>query len=107
VQHAKVWAECLRLAGTSATGSPKAKRARMESQVDVDVDVSEFGSVLHESDLADCSLPHKDFADGHLSDGLSDVLSNDDAQSDAEQETGEQQGRMFGSVFIAAADGEV
>ena len=106
VQHAELWAECQRLASTSAAGSPKAKRARVESQVEVDVDVSEFGSVLSESAIADRSLPHEDLADSDLSDVASDGLSDDDAQPDAEQETGQQHGRLFGSVFIAAADGE-
>ena len=109
VQHAALWAECLRLADTSATGSPKAKRARMESLVDVDMDESEVGSDLPEGDLADVDLADGELADGDLSDLSDDGLADADlagAQPEAEQELGEQLDRMYGSIFVAAADGE-
>ena len=42
--HAVIWEECVRLATTSAAGSPSAKRARTESQVGSEAEVGELGA---------------------------------------------------------------
>ena len=53
LHHATLWAECLRLADTSAAGSPKAKRARVGNQYEVDLLLTTHYSLLttHHSPL--------------------------------------------------------
>ena len=119
VQHAELWAECVRLAAPSAAGSPKAKRARVDVVVGVEGEVEgqmegetetetememEMKMEIEREMEIEMDLEREACGDFHSRSEL-DGLSHDDCAQVGQ--AGEQPyGRVLGGVFVAANDDE-